>query len=198
MPTFSIVARAPTTGELGICVVTGAPSVRDRVPFIAAGVGAIATQGFTNELYGVEGLALLRKGAPPQDVLTQLLSRDPDRELRQVTIVDGKGETTAFTGSKTLGWRGHKIGDQYVVAGNLLVSKAVLDSTTRAFEDSTGSLAVRLLHAIQAGEEAGGDRRGILSAALVVAGEDGQAIDLRSDRSSNPIRDIEALLKRHS
>ncbi|MEM2936845.1 MAG: DUF1028 domain-containing protein, partial [Candidatus Bathyarchaeia archaeon] len=139
------------------------------VPHVEAGVGAIATQAHTNVLYGIEGLRLLKGGFPPQAALDAMLKRDPDREFRQVIIIDALGRTAAFTGKETQDWKGHRTGKDYAVAGNLLTGGEVLEAMAQSFEGSEGWLAERLMKALEAGQEAGGDRRGRVSAALLVA-----------------------------
>lgn len=198
MGTFSMVARCPETGALGVCVSTAAPAVGGRVPHAEAGVGAIATQASTNVLYGVEGLELLGKGFAPGEALNMMLRQDPDRETRQVIMIDVRGRTAAFTGEETYEWRGHLVGDGYVAAGNMLVGGGVLRAMARAFEGSGGWLAERLMLALEAGEGAGGDRRGRVSAALLVVGgrrlEAGTRLDLRVDRHRDPVGELRRLL----
>ena len=124
--TFSIVARCPESGALGVAVATGAVGVRSRVPHLALGVGAIATQGYTEIMYGVLGLKLLKRGLEPKEVLKYLLERDAGREYRQVAIIDSRGRKAAHTGRRTPRWSGHRIGANYVVAGNLLRGEEVV------------------------------------------------------------------------
>jgi len=188
--TFSMVARCPKTFSLGVCTSSAAPAVRSRVPHVEAEVGAIATQANTNLLYGLNGLKLLKKGFFPQIALENLLIEDADRETRQVIIIDKQGRTAAFTGKGTINWKGHIIGEDYTVAGNMLVGSRVIEAMAQTFEDSEGKLAERLMEALEAGQEAGGDRRGKTSAALVVANKEQNGtssfIDLNVDRHQNP------------
>jgi uncharacterized Ntn-hydrolase superfamily protein len=192
--TFSLVARCPKTFSLGVCTSSATPAVRSRVPHVETGIGAIATQANTNILYGINGLKLLKKDFPPQAALETLLTEDHDRETRQVIIIDKHGRTAAFTGEETIGWKGHIIGKDYVVAGNMLVGSRVIEAMAQTFDGSKGKLAERLMRALEAGQEAGGDKRGKTSAALVVAIEEqkgpGSFIDLKVDRHQNPIEEL--------
>lgn len=194
--TFSIVARCPKTLALGVSVASGSLAVGSAVPHIEPGVGVLAVQGYTNFLYGVNGLRLLREGYSPQEVIERLLKDDDLREMRQIAVIDSLGRKAIFTGAKTPEWRGHIIGEDYVVAGNLLVSNRVLEKMAKAFEDSEGEwLAERLMRALEAGEEAGGDRRGSRSAALLVCEkkpihESRPTINLRIDYHEKPVKEL--------
>jgi len=192
--TFSIVARCPKTLALGVAVATAAPAVGSLVPHAEADVGAIATQANTNILYGVNGLKLLKKGFPPKSALDALLRKDSDRETRQVIIIDKNGRTAAFTGKETNPWKGHLTGKNYVVAGNILVGKKVIDTMAQAFENSKGELTDRLLAALEAGQNVGGDKRGKTSAALLVVGKGlvgpRPFISLRVDVHEEPVREL--------
>lgn len=196
--TFSMVARCPKTMALGVCVSSASLAVGSRVPHAEAGVGAIATQAYTNVLYGTEGLKLLKKGFSPQKALGAMLKNDSERELRQVIIIDKFGRTAAFTGKGSLGWKGHLIGEGYVVAGNMLVGGGVIEAMGQTFEGSVGTLAERLMEALEAGQEAGGDRRGRFSAALlVVGGEQAGApvLDLRVDNHREPVGELRRIFE---
>lgn len=188
--TFSLVARCPKTFSLGVCTSSATPAVRSRVPHVETGIGAIATQANTNILYGINGLKLLKKDFSPQAALETLLTEDHDRETRQVIIIDKQGRTAAFTGEETIGWKGHIIGKDYVVAGNMLVGSRVIEAMAQTFDGSKG----KLMRTLEAGQEAGGDKRGKTSAALVVAIEEqkgpGSFIDLKVDRHQNPIEEL--------
>jgi len=192
--TFSIVARCPKTLALGVCVSTAVPTVGSVVPHAEAKVGAIATQGQTNVLYGINGLKLLKMGFSPQTALDAMLKEDSQREKRQVAIIDKDGRTAAFTGKETFEWKGHLVGENYVVAGNSLVGAQVIEAMAQTFEDSRGNLAERLLKALEAGQEAGGDKRGRASAALLVVDKTPlltrPSIDLRVDNHSNPVAEL--------
>jgi uncharacterized Ntn-hydrolase superfamily protein len=192
--TFSIVARCPRTLALGVCVSTAVPAVGSVVPHAEAGVGAIATQGQTSVLYGTNGLKLLEMGFSPQTALEAMLKEDSEREKRQVAIIDKSGRTAAFTGKETLEWKGHLVGEDYVVAGNALAGAQVVEAMAQTFENSKGSLAERLLKALEAGQEAGGDRRGRASAALLVVNRKPLPtrpfIDLRVDEHPDPVAEL--------
>jgi len=198
--TFSIVAFDPKTGDLGVAVASRVLAVGAVVPYAQAGVGAIATQAFANTTYGPKGLALLRKGLTPEQVLKRLLAEDKDREHRQVGIVDAKGRA-AFTGKKCLPWAGHLVGKGYAVQGNILAGEQVVKAMAQAFENTKGELAERLMAALEAGESAGGDARGKQSAALLVVrkgggygGFDDRYIDLRVDDHPEPVKELRRLL----
>jgi len=189
------VARDPKTKALGVSVSTAVPAIGSAVPHVEAGVGAIATQAQTKIFYGVEGLRLLKAGLFPQTALKFMLRGDPDREKRQVIIIDAQGRTSVFTGKETFEWKGHIVGKDYVVAGNMLVGSQVLKAMAKKFESSEGNFAERLLDALEAGQDAGGDKRGRMSAALLVADEqwitDTRPIfDLRVDVHHDPVREL--------
>ena len=194
-----MVARCPKTLALSACVSTATPAVRSRVPHVEAGVGAIATQAKTNILYGINGLKLLKTGFSPQKALEAMLKKDPDRESRQVIIIDKDGRKAAFTGKETIDWKGHLIGKDYVVAGNLLVGDKVIEAMAQTFEGSEGPLAERLMRALEAGQEAGGDKRGRVSAAMLVAGENQRGalpiLDLRVDEHENPVKELRRIFE---
>ena len=192
--TFSIVARCPKTLALGVCVSTAVPAVGSVVPHVEAEVGAVATQGQTSVLYGINGLKLLKMGFSPQTALDAMLKEDSKREKRQVAIIDKDGRTAAFTGKETLEWKGHLVGEDYVVAGNALVGAQVIEAMAQTFENSKDDLAERLLKALEAGQEAGGDRRGKASAALFVVDKKPLPtrpfVDLRVDEHPNPVAEL--------
>lgn len=194
-----MVARCPKTLALGVCVSTAAPAVGSRVPHVEARVGAIATQANTNVLYGINGLKLLKMGLSPQPALETMLKRDPDRESRQVIIIDMKGRSAAFTGRKTINWKGHLIGRDYVIAGNMLVGKNVIEAMARTYESSRGELSERLMKALEGGQKAGGDKRGKMSATLLVAQkEQGRTrclLDLRVDEHRDPVKELRRIFE---
>jgi len=179
--TFSIVARDPANGDLGVAVQSKFPNVRVAVPYAKAGVGAVATQSFSNSDFGTKGLALLELGATPQEALAIISRDDPDLQDRQVGIVDAKGRSATFTGKKCFDWAGGRTGADYAIQGNILVSEETVAAMEKAFLGTRGALADRLLTAIKAGAEAGGDRRGRQSAALVVV-RPGASYDAKSDQ----------------
>lgn len=200
--TFSIVAFDPETGDLGVAVQSKFLAVGAVVPYARAGVGAVATQSYANLLYGPKGLALLEEGHAPEEVIARLTADDPDARLRQVGIVDAQGRAAAFTGEGCFPWAGHRVGPNVAAQGNILVSQETVDAMYETFLSARGDLADRLVAALAAGQEAGGDRRGQQSAALLVVREGGsyggftdRYIDLRVDDHPQPIRELARLLK---
>jgi len=189
--TFSIVAYCQRTGELGIAVSTAIPAVGAINPFVKAHVGAIATQAWSNPYLGIDGLNLLRKGLSSTEVLEQLLRFDSNREKRQLSIVDARGDVAAFTGKKVEPFSGHYEGKGYVVAGNLLVNQDTILTMAKVFERTLGPLGERLLSVLEAGQAIGGDRRGKVSAALlIVRDEEYPCIDLRVDEHKQPVAEL--------
>lgn len=191
--TFSMVARCPETFALGVCVSTAVIAVGSRVPHVQAGVGAIAVQANTNILYGIKGLRLLNKGFSSQTALETMLKKDKNRESRQVIIIDKDGRTAAFTGMETIDWKGHIIGKDYVVAGNMLVGSRVIEAMAQTFEGSEEDLSERLMKALEAGKDAGGDKRGSMSAALVVANKklgSTPLLNLTVDQHRDPVKEL--------
>ena len=197
--TFSMAARCPKTFSLGVCTASAAPAVRSRVPHIEAEVGAIATQANTNILYGTNGLKLLKKGFSPQTALETMLEGDPDKENRQVIIIDKHARKAAFTGKNTINWKGHLTGKDYAVAGNMLVANKVIGAMAQAFESSEGKLAERLMKALEAGQKSGGDKRGKTSAALLVTSKEYKItqplIDLRVDQHPDPVQELRRIFR---
>src|ERR1700682_2774385 len=169
--TWSIIARDKETGQFGVAVATKFFAVGARVPHIAAGIGAIATQALVNPYYGIDGLKLLRESRKPRDVIDTLLAADAGYQSRQVHIMDASSRIAAHTGSDCVAWCGHIEGDGFSIAGNMLVGASVLDDTAKAYvEGERLPFAQRLIAAMHAAEAAGGDKRGRESAALVVFG----------------------------
>jgi len=198
--TFSMVARCPESFALGVCVSTAIAAIGSRVPYVEAGVGAIATQANTNILYGINGLKLLRKGFSPQTALETMLKKDSDRESRQVILIDKDGRTAAFTGGETIDWKGHMIGKDYVVAGNMLVGSRVIEAMAQTFESSEGDLAERLMKALEAGQDAGGDKRGRMSAALLVANKKPSGtplLNLTINQHPDPVKELRRIFETH-
>ncbi|MDC3412723.1 DUF1028 domain-containing protein [Aquibacillus sp. 3ASR75-11] len=200
--TFSIVGFDPETGELGVGVQSKFIAVGSVVPWAKAGVGAVATQAFGNPSYGPDGLQLLEEGKSPEEALQALLAHDSDREERQVGIIDAKGNAATFTGENCYDWAGGVTGKNYAVQGNILVNEETVTAMGRAFEENKGSLAERLLAALDAAQTAGGDSRGKQSAALYVVKEQGgyggfndRYIDLRVDDHPEPIDELARLYK---
>jgi len=195
-----LVARCSRTNELGVCVATAIPAVGSVVPYAEAGVGATATQALTNVTYGTRGLELLRSGLSPQEALERILREDTERESRQVIMIDAQGRTAAFTGKENIDWKGHLIGENCVVAGNMLVSAQVIQTMAEAFETSGGELEERLLNALEAGQKAGGDKRGKRSAALLVMKRPEYRgirpfIDLRVDYDEDPVKELRRIFE---
>ena len=202
--TFSIVAMDPVTKELGVAVQSRAFSVGSAVPWAEAGVGAIATQASTNQAFGPKGLALLKQGLDSKTVLERLLAEDPGRENRQVAVIDTTGTAVNFTGSKCLAWAGGLTGKNFACQGNILVSEDVVTSMAGAFEATEGELADKLLAALVAGQAAGGDKRGMQSAALLVVRPSDQYpqylyryVDLRVEDHPDPINELKRIYAIH-
>lgn len=198
--TFSIVARDGDSGDLGIAVESKFFAVGAVVPWARAGVGAIATQAFANTAFGPRGLALLEQGLGAAAVLDTLLASDAGAVRRQVGIVDASGQAVSHTGGECQPWAGHRIGPSYAVQGNILVGEGVVEAMEKAFVASRGPLAGRLLAALEAGQEAGGDSRGQQSAALLVVragggygGFNDRYCDLRVDDHPRPIEELRRL-----
>ena len=156
--TFSIAAFDPSNGDLGIAVQSRFIAVGGVVPWAKANVGAIATQAWANVSYGSRGLELLESGRSAKQVLTELIESDEKREVRQVGIVDARGEVAAFTGKECMEWAGHVVGDHYCCQGNILVSQATVEEMAKAFEVTKGDLIDKLLASLEGGQRAGGDR----------------------------------------
>jgi uncharacterized Ntn-hydrolase superfamily protein len=200
--TFSIVARDPETEAVGVAVQSKFVSVGSVVPFAAADAGAVATQSFANVAYGPDGLDRLRDGDDADEVIEALTSDDEDAPMRQVGVVGRDGSVAAFTGGECFDYAGDRQGETYTVQGNILENAATLDAMAEAYESSDEGLPERLLAALHAGNEAGGDRRGEQSAALYVAkpegGYDGgndRWIDVRVDDHERPIDELERVFK---
>lgn len=193
--TYSIVARDTASGDLGVAVASRFFAVGALVPHLAGGVGAVATQAFVNPLYGSDGIARLAAGESAGDALQQVTRRDAGRAHRQVHLIDRQGRSAAFTGDQCIDWAGHVIGRGVSVAGNMLAGPQVIQATLRAYEDNAGlSFVERLLTAMEAGEAAGGDKRGRQSAALkIVRGEVWPWLDIRADDSADPLPELRRL-----
>ncbi len=193
--TFSIVARCPRTGMLGVGTSSKALSAGLWVPYCRAGVGAIASQSFANPYLGIDGLTLLEQGLTAPRVLERVVASDNGRDLRQVGIVDSHGNTAAYTGSRCISWAGSVEGGGYVCLGNILVGEEVIKAMARAFEGTIDDpLPERLLGALEAGQEAGGDRRGRQSAGIrVVETEEYPYCDIRVDDHPEPIAELRRL-----
>jgi uncharacterized Ntn-hydrolase superfamily protein len=193
--TFSIIARDPATGSFGIAVATKFFAVGARVPHIASGCGAVATQALLNPLYGVDGLKLLREGKSAPEVIQTLVAADAGRDHRQVHVMDVTGRIGAHTGAQCVDWCGHVEGEGCSVAGNMLAGARVIDETAAAYAANRAlPFPGRLIAALKAGEAAGGDKRGKQSAALRIHGEEEWSdLDLRVDDHADPLAELERL-----
>jgi len=194
--TWSILARDPATGAFGIAVTTKAFACGARVIHAASGIGAIATQSFTNPMLGTRGLRLLREGVSAPDALAILIAADEGRAIRQLHVIDASGRGAAFTGESCVSWCGHRVGDGFSVAGNMLAGAAVVESSFAEFAAGEGkSLPERLIDALDAGQSAGGDKRGRQSSALQIhSTEEIADIDLRVDDHPEPLAELRRLL----
>ena len=193
--TWSIIAKDSATDQIGIAVATKFFAVGARVPHIAPGVGAIATQALVNPYYGIDGVRLLREGKSPRDIIAALIAVDDGRESRQLHIMDAKGRIAAHTGKDCVDWCGHLAGDGFSIAGNMLAGAQVLDETAKAYVANQDlPFPRRLIAALRAGEAAGGDKRGKQSAALLIhEREEWSALDLRVDDHADPLAELERL-----
>jgi uncharacterized Ntn-hydrolase superfamily protein len=199
--TFSIVAYDPDKKEWGVAVASRVLAVGAIVPYAKAGVGAIATQSYANVKYGPDGLKLLAEGKSAKEVVKELTDADKEKEVRQLGIVDAKGNPASYTGGKCNPWAGEKAGKHYTCQGNLLAGEAVVTDMAKAFEEAKGPLAWRLMAALKAAEKAGGDKRGKQSAAILVVRDKGgyggmndRYIDLRVDDHEDPIPELARIL----
>lgn len=204
LSTFSIVAFDTDNGDLGVAVQSKFLAVGSVVPWAAAGVGAIATQAHANISFGPIGLGMLEEDIGAIETIEELLADDENRLVRQLAVVDADGTAAAYTGSACLDWAGHLTGPGYACQGNLLVGEAVIQAMADTFESMDAPLAQRLLAALVAGQEAGGDRRGQQSTALLVVREGGgyggtcdRLVDLRVDDHSEPISELQRLFRLH-
>ncbi|MDQ0395466.1 DUF1028 domain-containing protein [Labrys monachus] len=190
--TFSIAARCPRSGRLGVAVSTAVPAVGGICPFIEPGIGAIATQSWVNPYLGIEGLALLRGGLSAKEALDKLIAEDPGRAVRQLGIVDREGRTAAYTGSECVDWAGHIEGDGFTVQGNMLVGAATIEAMAAAAARSEAfDLHERLMLVLEAGQAAGGDKRGKQSASLKVFHKEAFAwLDIRVDAHPHPVQEL--------
>jgi uncharacterized Ntn-hydrolase superfamily protein len=200
--TYSIIARDPQTGELGVAVQSHWFSVGPIVAWAEAGVGAVATQSFVDPSYGKNGLDLMRSGKSAPETLKELLAKDEGREVRQVAMIDAQGRVDAWTGKNDIQAAGHIVGTNFSVQANLMLNDKVWPAMARAFENTRGDLAERMLAALDAAQAAGGDIRGRQSATLiVVTGKPtGQAwkdrtFDLRVDDSPEPLKELRRLVR---
>lgn len=202
--TFSIAAYDPEAQAWGVAVASKFPAVGAVVPWVEAGAGAIATQSYANTTYGPEGLAWMRSGLSAQETLERLLANDPDRDIRQVGLVDVQGKPATFTGRQCYEWAGGLSGEHYAVQGNILAGAGVIQAMAKAYEEAHSDFPARLYAALLAGDQAGGDRRGRQSAAIYVAkigagygGFNDRWIDFRVDDHPDPVARLGELLTLH-
>ncbi|UCF97370.1 MAG: DUF1028 domain-containing protein [Spirochaetaceae bacterium] len=200
--TYSIVAVDRKAGEIGVAVQSHWFSVGSAVPWAEAGVGAVATQSFTNLSFGPRGLELLRQGRSPQEVMEELLQGDPASEMRQLAVIDRQGRAAAYTGKRCIPHAGHTVGSNFSVQANLMVSAEVWTAMARSFKRSAGPLAERLVAVLEAGQTCGGDLRGKQSAAILVVRAEpvGQIwkdrlIDLRIEDHEHPVEELARCLR---
>src|SRR5512134_454747 len=194
--TWSIIAR-DESGAFGVAVATRFFAVGALCPHAESAVGALCTQALINPYYGRHGLDLLRAGIPAPDVVRQLTAPDEGRDHRQLHVIDDEGRVGQHTGAKCVEWCGAIAGEGFSVAGNMLSNERVLSETARAFRESTKPFAERLIEAMEAGEAAGGDKRGKQSAALLVhAGEQYASLDLRVDDHAEPLAELRRLYEK--
>jgi len=213
--TFSIVAFDPATGDLGVAVQSHAFTAGAAVPYAIPGVGAVATQASANRLYGPKAIDLLRQGLSPAEVVKRLTDEDPGRDTRQLAVIDAKGRSAVYTGKHVIdrnfdaadfihlgGYAGHIAGRNFSVQGNTLASEDVLKNMARAYEQGKGTMAERLMDALDAGQAAGGDTRGMQSAGILVVrpvppGSNlvvDRIVDIRVDDAVDPFRELRRLL----
>ncbi|MDH4062988.1 MAG: DUF1028 domain-containing protein [Acidobacteriota bacterium] len=202
--TFSIVARDPATGDMGVAVQSHWFSVGSIVTWAEAGVGAVATQSFVDPGYGLRGLGLMRGGVSAPEALKQLVAKDPQPEGRQVAMVDVQGRVDVYTGTSAVAAAGHFVGEQFSVQANMMANAKVWPAMAEAYRRTQGDLADRLLAALDAGQAAGGDARGRQSAALLVVKAKGtgrpwvgadRIFDLRIEDHPQPLVELRRLLR---
>ena len=207
--TFSIVGYDPETGEVGVAVQSRVFSVGNGVIWGEAGVGVVATQAIVDVSYGPQGLEHLRAGMSPEQVVERILADDPNPdperwtvEGRQFSVMDAQGNVATHTGPRASDWAGHRIGEYCSAQGNILAGPAVVDDMVAAFESTEGHLSLRLQAALEAGQAAGGDTRGMQSAAMLIVGEDrgvwlnnDVVLRLQVDDSDEPIAELRRLVE---
>lgn len=200
--TFSIVAYDPKNNEWGVAVQSKFVAVGSIVPYAKAKVGAIATQAYANTSYGPNGLALLEKGLTAEETIQRLIKDDEKKEERQVGIVDSFGNAASFTGSECFDWAGHIVGKNFSCQGNILASEEVVKAMAKAFETTRGDLIEKFFAVLDAGQEAGGDRRGRESAAILIVKEKGaydggtdNYINIRVDEHPTPIKELKKVFE---
>lgn len=208
--TFSILGYDPATGEVGGAVQSRVFSVGNGVLWAEAGVGVVATQAIVDVSYGPQSLALLRGGLKPADVVARVWESDPDpqperwtKDGRQFSVMNASGEVATYTGPKASTWAGHRLGKFCSAQGNILAGEQVVNDMVRAFESTEGHLSMRLLAALEAGQAAGGDTRGMQSAAMLIVKKDGGVwlhndvvLRLQVDDNPEPIRELRRLVEK--
>ncbi|MCU1284598.1 MAG: hypothetical protein JWO13_948 [Acidobacteriales bacterium] len=199
--TFSIVARDPVTGDMGVAVQSHWFSVGSIVTWAEAGVGAVATQSFVDPSYGKLGLEMMRSGRSAPETLKGLVLADEGRDVRQVAMIDAQGRVDAYTGAKDIQAAGHHVGNQYSVEANLMSNDKVWPAMAAAYESTKGDLATRMLAALDAAQSVGGDIRGRQSAAIIIvkaksSGKpwEDRIFDLRVDDSPEPLKELRRLV----
>lgn len=192
LTTFSIVGRCPRSGMLGVAVSTALPAVGALCPFVKSGVGAVSTQSWVNPYLAMEALSLMEQGTAGPEALDRVMAADDGADLRQVGVVDAQGRSASWSGESCTPWYGHITGADFAIQGNMLVGEATLTTMAEAFQEhATEDLAERLLLALEAGNAAGGDKRGKQSAALRVHHtEDYPWLDLRVDENPQPVAEL--------
>jgi uncharacterized Ntn-hydrolase superfamily protein len=209
--TFSIIAYDPATNDLGVGVQSHAFTAGAAVPYAIPGIGAVATQAAANRLYGPKAIELLKQGLSPAEVVKRLTDEDPGRDTRQLAVIDAKGRSAVYTGKHVVdrnadaadfihlgGYAGHVTGRNFSVQGNTLASEDVLKNMARAYEQGKGTMAERMMDALDAGQSAGGDTRGMQSAGLLVVRPvppgSNIVVDLRVDDAVDPFKELRRLL----
>ncbi|MEQ9400847.1 MAG: DUF1028 domain-containing protein [Longimicrobiales bacterium] len=207
--TFSILGYDPETGEVGGAVQSRVFSVGNGVLWAEAGVGVVATQAIVDVSYGPQGIDLLRLGYPPEVVVRTILDGDPDprpdgwtKEGRQFSVMDAQGNVATHTGPRASDWAGHRMDTHVSAQGNILAGPAVVEEMVRAFNETEGHLSFRLMAALEAGQAAGGDTRGMQSAAMIIVQEDGGVwlnndvvLRLQVDDAEDPIAEMRRLVE---
>ncbi|MCC6017008.1 MAG: DUF1028 domain-containing protein [Desulfurococcaceae archaeon] len=203
--TYSIVAVDRDRGDIGVAVASKFIAAGSIVPWVKVGVGAVATQSWANVKFGPLILYLLENRYNPRKAVEVVLASDEKKEYRQIGVVDAKGEAYVYTGGKCIPYAGHIVGDGYAVQGNILVGEEVLEAMAKAFETTKGELVDKLLTALKAGDQAGGDKRGKQSAAIIVVRPCGgyggclegvdKYVDLRVDDHPDPVNELIRLFK---
>jgi uncharacterized Ntn-hydrolase superfamily protein len=190
--TFSIAARCPRTGALGVAVTTAVPAVGAICPYVVSGLGAASTQAWVNPYLAIAALDRLRAGDPAPDALAAAIAEDAASTVRQIGLVDSAGRSASFTGTDCTPWCGHLLGDGYAVQGNMLTGPDVLTEMERTFRAAEAEeLTERMIAALEAGQAVGGDKRGKQSAAVIVFGREEYAeVDLRVDEHSLPVAEL--------